>query len=108
MMTPAAAIEPIGVPDFGLTYAKNFGNRPSWAIANSTRVRPKYMTRMTVVRPAIAPLAMMPAAVVCPTCTSAEAPGAGDRTSVVEGKSVSVRVDLGGSGIIKKKKKKKK
>src|SRR3546814_14350667 len=29
----------------------------------------------------------------------------GDRKSVVEGKSVSVRVDLGGRGIIKKKKK---
>src|SRR3546814_15904247 len=29
---------------------------------------------------------------------------ASDRKSVVEGKSVSVRVDLGGSGIIKKKK----
>src|SRR3546814_11769193 len=33
---------------------------------------------------------------------------AGDRKSVVEGKSVSVRVDLGGRRIIKKKKKKKK
>src|SRR3546814_15992676 len=34
--------------------------------------------------------------------------GAGeDRKSVVSGKSVSVRVDLGGRGIIKKKKKKK-
>src|SRR3546814_16148897 len=31
-----------------------------------------------------------------------------DRKSVVEGKSVSVRVDLGGSRLIKKKKKKKK
>src|SRR3546814_14205312 len=31
----------------------------------------------------------------------------GDRKSVVEGKSVSVRVDLGGRGIIKKKKNKK-
>src|SRR3546814_17825524 len=30
--------------------------------------------------------------------------GAGDRKSVVEGKSVSVRVDLGGRRIIKKKK----
>src|SRR3546814_13964987 len=29
-------------------------------------------------------------------------PGAGDRKSVVSGKSVSVRVDLGGRGIIKK------
>src|SRR3546814_19040239 len=32
----------------------------------------------------------------------------GDRKSVVEGKSVSVRVDIGGSSIIKKKKKKQK
>src|SRR3546814_11497575 len=32
------------------------------------------------------------------------APGAGDRKSVVEGKSVSVRVDLGGRRIITKKK----
>src|SRR3546814_19759407 len=36
-----------------------------------------------------------------------KAPG-GDRKSVVEGKSVSVRVDLGGRRIIKKKKKQKK
>src|SRR3546814_11059173 len=34
------------------------------------------------------------------------APGYGDRKSVVEGKSVSVRVDLGGRRIIKNKKKK--
>src|SRR3546814_13108021 len=33
--------------------------------------------------------------------------GREDRKSVVSGKSVSVRVDLGGSGVIKKKKKKK-
>src|SRR3546814_16872307 len=37
----------------------------------------------------------------------ARAPAYGDRKSVVEGKSVSVRVDLGGSRIIKKKKKRK-
>src|SRR3546814_19729245 len=34
--------------------------------------------------------------------------GRGDRKSVVSGKSVSVRVDLGGRGIIKKKKKSRK
>src|SRR3546814_11016983 len=42
----------------------------------------------------------------CPSylVSAADALDAGDRKSVVEGKSVSVRVDLGGRRIIKKKK----
>src|SRR3546814_20310472 len=51
----------------------------------------------------VGPVRRVRGALPHPTCQPAVGWCAGDRKSVVEGKSVSVRVDLGGRRIIKKK-----
>ena len=58
-------------PLFGQIFAVVLGRKPSLAIARKTRVNPKYIAMIAVVKPAMAPKATICAEYLWPYCNNA-------------------------------------